>query len=84
MIYALAIVGAILIFALLTKWWHDAYWRGMTWNIEIPDLETIEQADSYVEFVREVTSELEQNDELWDKSSMVLSGMFAKWEKKSK
>lgn len=57
MIYALAILGAILIFAFIAKGWHDAYWLGMTRNIEI--------TDSYVEFIRTVTTELEQNDTFW-------------------
>jgi len=37
MIYTVVVIlGAILICALIAKGWHDAYWLGMTRNIEIP------------------------------------------------
>ena len=63
MIYLL-VIRIILSCAYIAKWWHDAYWIGKTWNIEIPTDPPNPIADSYVEFIREVTEALEQNDNL--------------------
>ena len=52
MIHALAILGAILSWVLISKGISIAYWRGKTRRIEI--------TDSYMELIRET---IEQNEQ---------------------